>query len=251
MHSDLIRKQYDFELEQKNAIASGANIPMVAITVVASAFSVIFLDYRYEHGALTCVFLAFALGGISAVCFSIFSIFRSFWNYEYQKLSSSLSLRQHFEELRNWHVANGRTDAEAKICAEADFSEYIDDRLIEAADWNGQNNLVRGNYLHRSAAAVALSVACFVPAALSYAYNKSTGEEKIHQVRILQPINPPPSSKDMSSAKPSTAPSQPTAAPAPAPATAPAVKPSGPPNLVFKGNSDLTKPSANTNLHRK
>ena len=44
MHLELFRKQYDFELDQRNSLTSATNIPLVAITVVASATSVILVD---------------------------------------------------------------------------------------------------------------------------------------------------------------------------------------------------------------
>ena len=47
MHLELFRKQYDFELDQRNSLTSATNIPLVSITVVASATSVILVDYRY------------------------------------------------------------------------------------------------------------------------------------------------------------------------------------------------------------
>lgn len=56
MHLELFRKQYDFELDQRNSLTSATNIPLVAITVVASATSVILVDYRYGLDALTYTF---------------------------------------------------------------------------------------------------------------------------------------------------------------------------------------------------
>ena len=58
MHLELFRKQYDFELDQRNSLTSATNIPLVAITVVASATSVILVDYRYGLDALTYTFCA-------------------------------------------------------------------------------------------------------------------------------------------------------------------------------------------------
>lgn len=243
MHLELFRKQYDFELDQRNGLTSATNIPLVAITVVASATSVILVDYRYGFDALTYTFCALAATALGAVAFSVYSLFRSFWNYEYQKLPRSIDLLKYIGELHEWHVNNGNTPTEARTLADADFAEYLLQRVADATDWNGQNNIVRGNRLHQATAAIALGVAFLLPTALMYAYNKVTADEKTHQVRIVAPI-PTPTKEALMSSSQNPPPSQPASAPAPAPALVPSAKPAGPPNLVFKGNSDLSKPTA-------
>ena len=253
MHSDLFHKQYDFELDQRNGLTSATNIPIVAITVVASATSVILIDFRYGRDLLSYIFGTFSLATLAAITFSIYSVFRSFWNYDYKKLPRSCDLRKHGEDLQAWHGQNGSSTADARTLAAADFADYLSGQIAEAADWNGQNNVVRGNYLHRATAAIALGVALLLPSALLYAHNKATAEEKIYQVRVVEPVLPRQQEPIMSSTTPPTGSRQPASAPAPAPAPAPmpAAKPAGPPNLVFKGNSDLTKPSAGPTPPRK
>ncbi|HOX69129.1 MAG TPA: hypothetical protein PKV56_14815 [Burkholderiaceae bacterium] len=253
MQSDLYRKQYDFELEQRNSIASATNIPLVAITVVAGAVSAVLLEYRYEQCLTTWAFAISISAALASVCFSVFSIFRSFWNYEYKKLPSSALLKKFQGDLLKWHIENGTNEAEAKKYADDDFLDYLTDRLADATDWNGQNNIVRGNYLHRATAAIALGVAFLLPAALLYAYSKATAEEEIHQVHLIGPSTTAPEEINMSSTKPPASSHQPASAPAPAPASAPvpSAKPLGPPNTLFKGNTDLVKPSAKTSLPKK
>ena len=248
MHPELFRKQYDFELEQRNSLTAATNIPIVAITVVASATSVILLDYRYSRDFLSYVYGGFAGAALSAIAFSFYSVFRSFWNYEYQKLPSAKSLRQHSVALHTWHLQNGSTPEDAKTMTDSDFAEYMAGQLAEAADWNGQNNVVRGNYLHRATAAIALGVALFMPAALLYANNKATAEEKVHQVRVTDIIITKQQEPIVSSNQPPSSSNLPP--PAPAPAPMPSAKPAGPPNLVFKGDTDFTKPGAGP-LHPK
>lgn len=38
---------------------------------------------------------------------SVYSLFRSFWNYEYRKLPCSTDLLKLIGELHKWHVGNG------------------------------------------------------------------------------------------------------------------------------------------------
>ncbi len=252
MFGELFQKQYDFELEQRNSIASATNIPLVAITILASATSALLLDYQYKNTLQCYFFLAFAVITLVSILFSVFCLFRSFWNYEYQKLPTSTSLKQHYQDLHAWHIQNGNHSKDAIENAATDFSSYVEAKLAEAADWNGQNNIVRGNYLHMATVAVAIGVASLIPVGLIHIYNKANSEEKTHQVRVLNLINQPKQEMQMSNQS-SGGGNKPVATPAPAPAPAPAPnsKPSGPPNLVFKGNADMVKPNSHNNSPKK
>lgn len=165
MRDDLFRKQYDFELEQRNALASAINVPVVAITVLTSAASVALLDFPYASNIPTYAFLAFVTLTIMAVLFATYSVFRSSWNYEYQKLAPPSELRRNLNSLVAWHLKGGALLDSAQQSADADFQEFLEDRLAEAGAWNGQNNLVRGNFLQRATAAVAFAIAVLVPTA--------------------------------------------------------------------------------------
>jgi hypothetical protein len=241
MNTDIYFRQYDFELEQRNSMTSATNLPVVAITVVASAMSITLLDFRFSSSWLSWTFGGLITCVVAALSASVFYVFRSFYNYEWRKLPPAEQLRQHKLELHAWYISNGSTKAEATASAEDDFAEFLSARVAEAADWNGQNNIVRGNYLHRATAAVAFGVAFFVPAAMIYAHNKATTDDKVHQVQLINPVQITHQEETMSN-KQATSPAQPASAPAPASAPVPSAKPSGPPNVSFKGQ-ELTKPT--------
>ena len=246
MYSELFQKQYDFELEQRNSIASATNIPIVAITVVASATCAILIDFQYKQSMECYAFIAFAVSAILAFVFSVSCLFRSFWNYEYHKLPTSSLLKQHHDSLKTWHLGNGNSAEEAMKTAEADFADFIEERLAKATDRNSQNNIVRGNYLHLATAAVAYAVVFLLPAGGIYIYNKASRTDKIQSIKIVDPI----SIKDGKMASNSSSGgNNPPAAPATAPTINP--KPAGPPNTAFKGNTDMPKPNANSNSNSK
>ncbi len=250
MYNELFQKQYDFELEQRNSIASATNIPIVAITVVATATCAILLDFQYNH-SLTCyAFIACAALAIFSFGYSVFCLFRSFWNYEYQKLPSSLLLKQHHEALKNWHLSNGCPVDAAIKNAKDDFSDYLNEHLADATDWNSQNNIARGNYLHQATAAVATAVIFLLPAGAIYIFNKATADDKVHTVKIVNTTLISTKEATMVTNQPSGGNNQPAAVPAAPAAPASNPKPSGPPNTVFKGDVNLPKPNASNNNKR-
>lgn len=244
MFSEIFQKQYDFELEQRNSIASATNIPIVAITVVASATCAILLDFQYKHSLESYAFIACALLAIFSFGYSVSCLFRSFWNYEYKKLPSSSLLKQHYDALRNWHLGNGCSADVAIENTDVDFSDYLNVQLADATDWNSQNNIVRGNYLHRAVAAVATAVIFLLPAGAIYIHNKATADDKVHAVKVINSTSISTEQPIMTTNQSSGGNNQPAAAPA-APASNP--KPSGPPNTLFKSHVDMPKPNASNN----
>ncbi|WP_348944963.1 hypothetical protein ABHF33_16435 [Chitinibacter sp. FCG-7] len=251
MHNELLQKQYDFELEQRNSIASAINIPIVAVTVVSSAASIISIDYQYNSSIKTYIFLFFITLTAIFIARSVFFTFKSFLDYEYKKLPNSASLLLYRADLLEWHTKNptSNSTATAEESTNFDFSNYLNNLLADAADWNSQNNIIRGNYLHRSTAAVAISILMLAPSGLLYIHNKATSEEKTYQVQLIQPTNQSAKEKNVSNNSNNSNTNTPTTAPLQAPI--PSTKPTGPSNVIFKGNTDIPKPSATNNLEKK
>jgi len=132
MDRDLFRQQYDFELEQRNSIAAATNIPLIAIIIVASATSVILLDYQYKSIFQTYLFVILVCLVLFSIVFSVWYLFRSFWNYEYQKLPSTSALKKHYDELLAWHHVQSCAPKDPKERADTDFSSYLNSRLAKA-----------------------------------------------------------------------------------------------------------------------
>lgn len=260
MDRDIIRQQYDFEMEQRNVIASTTNIPIVAITVLSSALSVVIIDFQYRESIQTYIFLSLAIATVISIVFGISFIFKSFWNYEYQKIPKSGALKNHYKELLAWHENNGFHADKAKSNADTDFQDYISEKLSEASDWNSQNNIIRGNYIHRATASIAFAIVFLIPSGALYAYNKAQSPEKVYQVNLTQ--NPPSNLNCQAQViKMATTPSNPSVTPAPSPSSptitpipvAPTTntKPVGPSNEMFKSTTDLIKPNAEGSILKK
>ena len=224
---------------------------MVAITVLSGAASAVLLDFPYESNSLTAAFLVLSIPVLGSLGFAIHRAFRSFWNYYYHKLPDPPALKAHLEVLRTWHVTAGTPANEVNSAAGRDFQDYIDDRLAEAVQANGRNNITRGNYLHSATAAVGLALVFFIPTAATYVYSKATAEDRIHQVQLVPNSISLKEPAMTTTPAPAPTPSAPAAAPsAPAP-TVSVAKPAGPPNTVFKSGETLPSPRASSGSGKK
>tara|TARA_Y100001951_G_C11264217_1_gene254453 strand:- start:418 stop:1170 length:753 start_codon:yes stop_codon:yes gene_type:complete len=241
LNRDVFQKQYDFELEQRNGIASATNTPIVALTILGGALAAVITGFKYSKEPVTYLFLLFALLAIGSMLISVYKLVKTFLGYSYQKIPPAKQLREHLENLKNWHNTNESSDDKAII----DFAEYFDERLSEAAEHNSANNIKRGNYLHDATLFVVVAFVFLFCASPFYIYERVISEDKVYQVNLIDNTskkeeedmadNDSGGSNQGQQAAPSTAPSQtPSAAP----------KPAGPPNVVFKGNTEGGKTSA-------
>ena len=138
MNRDIFQKQYDFELEQRNSLASATNIPIVSLTVLGGALTATVIGFKYSNNALTYIFVGLIILAVVSMLVSLYKVFRIFLGYSYQKIPTANQLKVHFIELKNWHKSQGCPEDEYHKSASADFDEYFDERLSEAAEHNSQ-----------------------------------------------------------------------------------------------------------------
>lgn len=241
MDRKLYQKQYDFELEQRNTIASSTNIPIVSITVIGGALSTMVLSFPYSGDLKSMAFIGTIILSVIAVLTSLVLVLRSLIGYTYQKIPSPNALADHHRKLEAWHRENGEQESVISEKADKDFSEYLDQKLAEAAENNSVNNIRRGSLIHDSAVAIAVALGFLVVAAPVYIRAKVSHADKIQQVRIIEPISVIPGGQSMAENEngtdnPSGQPAQPEQKPAQPIETKP--KPSGPLNTEFRSGTD-------------
>ena len=247
MERDIYHKQYDFELEQRNFIASSTNTTAVSITVIGSALSSLLLAFPYSNGAVTLSFIALSALSAISTTISLIYIFRSVIGYSYQKIPSSAALTAYFEELKNWYKNSGTPQEHIDTKSKIDFYKYLEIRLFEAADRNGINNIRRGNFIHDSTVAIACALAFMGLCAPLLIYAKFNSAEIAHKVELVnlrdKTNNMTENNNSRNGGSSSTQNSVQAQQPA-APAQTNQAKPAGPPNIVFKGSVDFASASA-------
>ncbi|MDR5873299.1 hypothetical protein [Vreelandella gomseomensis] len=229
MNREIFQKQYDFELEQRNGIASATNTPIVALTILGGALTSIINGFNYNYNLVTYYFIGCIVLSAVSMLVCIYKVVRTFLGYSYQKVPAAKELKHYLNQLKDWHNSNGSDEASAY----KDFDEYFDERLSEAADFNSQNNIARGNYLHDATAAVVIAFIFLFAASPSYVYQKVSHKETVYQVHLTNEENVMAENESGNNGQQSNP--TPSAAPVQNPSAAP--KPTGPQNVVFKGNT--------------
>lgn len=233
MDPDLYQQIYAFEWDQRSALNSAANIPIVATTVLGGAIATMGLGYPYSSSTESLSFAMLMLTASVALGWSAYSIVRSLVSSKYKKIPSPMTLREHFANLSAWHLRNAGSIEKA----EEEFKDLLNLRLAEAADANAANNEARAAYIFRATISLALALIVLGAAAVLYVRASIARSEKVHQVRIVAPIPniqevimaaekpPKPESEVPKSTAPVQAP-KPPAGPAPSDP-----KPAFPPNI--------------------
>lgn len=186
MDSGLFLKQYDFELEQRNSLASAINIPIVALTALGGALGSMAASYQYANDLFTYFFLAFVILALTSLLISLYQTFKSFAGYVYEKIPSTTKLSAHYEELKKWYEEQGTDEKAIEQLATADFQTFLNDSVAKATDVNSQNNITRGNYLHGAITTIAFTFVFLLLSSSLYLYQKATSTEQIHQVKIVK-----------------------------------------------------------------
>ena len=244
MDSDIFQKQYDFEMTRKNNLSSSVNVPIVALTVLGGATSSMILKYEYSYNVPTYIFITVVLLSICFSGYALILVFKSQIGYWHHKIPSSNTLSKYHHELIAWYEKEGHNEEKAKLLAKVDFDDYLNRKLSEASDANGQNNLKRGAFLHDANVKIAIALVFVAIASPFYIYSNLTKSESPSKIQVVNPIHlkneeivmPPEEDDNSSSSDSSTISST---------QSQPAEKPAEPPNVVFKDNAQVTESKDN------
>jgi hypothetical protein len=110
MLRDTYQKQYDLEHAHRAELSAGVGTPVAAIALVASASAVALFDYPYSPTVQTQVFYVFVALTMLSLATASFYVFRSLWNYKYEKLASPLELLRVQADLAQWYENTGEPE---------------------------------------------------------------------------------------------------------------------------------------------
>jgi len=235
MDIEIYRKQYDFEMEQRNGLASAINIPIVALTIVGGALSSLLLKFKFTDSWFSHLFLSSSVACTALIVVSVYYLSKSFIGYVYDKIAPSSYLADYYQQLYDWNLSQNSDQNESKRQTDIDFENYMKKSLSEASEANGNNNLKRGNYLHGATATAVLAFIFLMVSSAFYVYQKANSKEPIHQVQIAGVELTNCEENNMTEENKTT-----TSTPKQSSQDAlPSKKPEGPGNWQFRGNFEL------------
>ena len=191
MDQDFFQRQYDFEIDQKNNLASSMNTPFVALTVVGGGLSTLTTSFAYSSDRPTYCFVVFVGLGAIALLVSLYFVLRAFLGYKYQKIASARDLVAYLRDLEAWYLKNGEAVNIAKSKAQMDYQDFIEECMADATEHNSQINIRRGEFLHLGTTGIAISFVLLFCSMPSFLYQKVYKLEGVQKIEIVKPIPQP------------------------------------------------------------
>lgn len=186
MNYEFFRKQYDAGWEQRNVHNAATSIPLTILAVLASAASVMMVEYPYKGNAATGFFTLWGLLALSLAGCAFYCVYRSYWGHLYHQLPHAEALFSYQQQLVDYHASNQQTSCwpSHAVKANDDFSYFLCQRLAEATDENTKVNELRATYLHTAVKLIAIGMLFVALEGGFYVYAKASADEKIHQIEL-------------------------------------------------------------------
>lgn len=140
---NLFWRLYDEELTWREQLSSAIGIPVGLATILGGLIA---LYLRTSGGWQSPLGWWFGIAVIAALaCFiaAVISLVRARHGYEYERVPYPKDIHRYYVALREYHASADTLDL-----LEDEFAEWLDEKLVAAADRNVRNNLEKSRHLY-------------------------------------------------------------------------------------------------------
>lgn len=137
------QQQYDAEAQQRTAIESALTVPVGVVTVLGGAVYLLASAFHYEMAWPSFTFATLTAAAFLALCISACYLMRVLHGFEYSRIPTPTELWAHYGSLKDYAAAYGGD-------ADADFAEFLNERLAQATERNAENNASKLSRLHNA-----------------------------------------------------------------------------------------------------
>jgi len=143
--SRLYQRIHDEELSWRDRLSAAMAIPVGLATVLGGALALYARAFAGWDGIVGWWFGVALFAGIACFVGVVVQLVRAHHGYEYERIPFPVQIRDYEKRLRAFH-----RDAGTEEEFGAEFEEWLDDRLVVAADRNVKNDLEKSRHLHWS-----------------------------------------------------------------------------------------------------
>jgi len=176
---NLFEKLYDAEWAHKNSVQGDTSVPLGIVALIGSGIVVLLKDYDARGGVDDRIFWGALTAACVAYAVAIYMLVRSFHGHVYRHLPFPSELKEYHDGLRAHYQALG-----TPLLADREFEAFLEQRLIDAADRNTENNLERAEYLRQANRGIIVAVMALTCAAVPYSLHERTKEAAPQKLEI-------------------------------------------------------------------
>ena len=168
----LYKEQYDLEWSHRSHLLSMTNFCIVAATIVGTTLVAEMQSFDYSavydaHKILALLFVGSAGMAAVFVAIAIVSVCKALIGHEYKYLPSLGELNEHYLHIESLFGNSNMGDPDIV------FGEFVNSRLIEAADANFDTNMARAVHIERAMKSISWSLGGLAFASLLYLLSKA------------------------------------------------------------------------------
>jgi hypothetical protein len=178
--AEFVRQLYDFELDRQDKIIGSLSLPFGALTALGGLIGVMMQGFSYQHFFMTRFFLTIVVFALISYGLSVYFLIRCYFGQFYEYIPRPGELKAYYNELLVYYekIAGNKADAAAA------FAEYLEDKLIKAADRNGRNNDEKSSFRYRANWSLVAVLIFTIVSGLPYLIDVSWRKEKVPTVHI-------------------------------------------------------------------
>ena len=180
MDEKFIQDRYNAELARKEQLREALGTPVSVLIALGGLIVAMAGGFSYSSASLTNAFVVLLTADTVAFAIALYYFANAYHGQDYSELNSLTTLRGHELALINYHVALGQPVANAENA----FKEFVQRRMLQAADQNRSSNVEKLGHLHKAIECLFFLLIAAALSAVPYALDQAMSPPKILTVHI-------------------------------------------------------------------
>ncbi len=181
--NEFYKDHYFFELSRKEQLSSAVNIPAGVITIIAGVIIAIVntIDAPFTYLEIAELFLL-SLATIGLFT-SIFFLIRSYFNYGYGYIATSLEVMSYKNDLEKFYKDE---EKENKQQVAKEIEDYINYEYVKYTDLNIRNNDIKSSYIHKANWALIITLVFIIFAGIPHVIKTAIDSDQVYKVKNVE-----------------------------------------------------------------
>jgi hypothetical protein len=179
---EFYKNHYFFELSRKDQLSSAVTIPAGLITLVGGGIIGIFSTIDKPFNSLEKAELLFLILATITIFISIFFLIKSYFNYGYGFIATSLEIMTYKDKLEEFH----KNDKDSINIVQGKIEDFVNREYVKHTDLNTRNNDRKSSFIHKANWALILSIVLIVIAGIPHVIKSAIDGDQVYKIQIVK-----------------------------------------------------------------
>jgi len=182
---EFYKNHYFFELNRKDQLASAVTIPAGLITFIGGAIIAILNTIDKPFNCLEITELFLLILATVAILVSIFFLIKSYFNYGYGFIATSLEIMKYKKELEEFY----NDDEDKDKIVQNKIESFVNKEYVKYTDLNTRNNDRKSSFIHKANWALIFSIILMVLAGIPHVVKSAIDGDLVYKIQIVKKQN--------------------------------------------------------------